>query len=49
MQCVKASFKSLSLQRVKLVLHELNVASGDNSAEVGEIEFQSQPERHGGN
>lgn len=34
---------------MKLLLHELNVASGESFAVVGETEFQSQQERHGGN
>ena len=41
--------KAPGVQRVKLLLHELNVASGENFAVVAKTQFQSQQERHGGN
>ena len=40
--------KALGIQRIRLLLHELNVAAGDGFAVVGEPEYQAQVERHGG-
>ena len=40
--------KTLGIQRIRLLLHELNVAAGDGFFVVGEPEYQAQVERHGG-
>eukprot|EP00435_Cladocopium_sp_Y103_P028972 s2794_g7.t1 len=40
--------KALGVQRVRLLLHELNMASSKDFAVVGEPEYHAQCERHGG-
>ena len=35
--------KALGIQRIRLLLHELNVAAGDGFAVIGELELISSP------
>jgi len=39
--------KPLSGQRIKLLMHELNMAHGDGSGLVGQDEFEEQCQHHG--
>eukprot|EP00435_Cladocopium_sp_Y103_P006332 s4440_g2.t1 len=40
--------KALSVQRVKFLLHEINMASGTDFLVIGEQEYQIQCDKHGG-
>ena len=40
--------KALGIQRVRLLLHELNVATGRDLQIVGQVEYQTQCSKHGG-
>ena len=40
--------KALGIQRARLLLHELNVATGRDLQIVGQVEYQTQCSKHGG-